>query len=87
MTARGLDRSSSRDHAGHEGHEVGHAGHGRHHWMMLACCVPMIIIVAALVASGTISATWVLFAVACIGMMALMMRGMDHGAGHGGPER
>ena len=64
----------------HEGHaQKGHGGPGGHHWMMIACCIPMIVIVAALIAAGAISAVWVLFAVACVGMMRLMMRGMNHG--------
>ena len=94
MTGRDLDRSPSRDHSSHEGHEgheghemgheIGHEGHGGHHWMMMACCIPMVIIVLALVATGTVSVGFILFAVLCVGMMALMMRAMDHGSGHAG---
>ncbi len=61
---------------------VERAAGGRHHWMMIACCIPMIIIVLALAAAGTISIGFVLFAVLCVGMMALMMRAMDHGSRH-----
>ncbi len=75
----------------HEGHaQMGHGGPGGHHWMMIACCIPVIVIVAALIAAGAISAVWVLFAVACVGMMWLMMRGMpgmDHGSGPPGRDR
>jgi membrane protein implicated in regulation of membrane protease activity len=46
--------------------------------MMIACWIPMIV-VAALVAAGATSAVWVLFAVACVVVMWLMMRGMNHG--------
>jgi nitrate/nitrite transporter NarK len=53
---------------------------GRGHWLMMACCVPMIVIAVALVASGTVSASFLLFAVACTAMMFFMMRGMGHGS-------
>lgn len=66
------------EHEGHEGHK-GHEGHGRHGWMMIACCIPMLAIALALVVAGVVSAGFLLFAVACTAMMALMMRGMDHG--------
>lgn len=83
MTARDLGRGTGHDHRASGGHQRGPAGvaHGGHHWMMLACCVPMIIIVLALVAAGTISVGFVLFAVLCVGMMALMTGAMDHGSG------
>ncbi len=84
MTGRDLDRIPSHDHSAHEGHQMEPNGHGGHHWMMMACCVPMVIIVLALVATGTVSTGFILFAVLCVGMMALMMRGMDHGSGHAG---
>ncbi len=86
MSARDVGRGSGYDHAAHEGHQMGHGGHRGHHWMMLACCVPMVVIVVALVAAGVVGIGWVLLAVACVGMMALMMRGMDHSMG-GGPDR
>ncbi len=82
MTGRDLDRNPAHEHSAHEGHEMGHSGHGGHHWMMMACCVPMVIVVLALVATGTLSAGFILFAVLCVGLMALMMRGMDHSSGH-----
>ena len=82
MTGRDLERGSERDHSIREPDHAERAGHGRHHWMMIACCIPMIIIVLALVAAGTISIGFVLFAVACVGMMVLMMRAMDHGSSH-----
>jgi drug/metabolite transporter (DMT)-like permease len=49
-----------------------------HHWMMLACCLPMVVIAIALLATGTASPGFLLVAVVCTVMMALMMRGMDH---------
>ena len=39
----------------------------------------MLAIALALVAAGVVSAGFLLFAVACTAMMALMMRGMNHG--------
>ncbi len=50
-----------------------HTGHG---WMMIACCVPMLVIAIALVAAGAISVSWLFAALMCTAMMALMMRGM-----------
>lgn len=51
--------------------------HGRHgHWMMIVCCVPMLAIVVALVATGIVGSGFLMVAVLCIGMMALMMVGM-----------
>ena len=52
---------------------------GRHGWMMIACCIPMLAIAGFLVATGVVSAGFLLVAVACTVMMALMMRGMSHG--------
>ena len=55
-------------------------GHGGHRWMMIACCIPMLLVVAALVISGVVGAGALVFAVACLAMMWLMMRAMpgDH---------
>ena len=58
------------------------AGHGGHGWMMIACCVPVLLIAFALVAAGVVSVGFLAAALACTAVMALMMRGMDH-AGHG----
>ena len=63
---------------GHEGHG---AGHGKHGWMMIACCIPMLGIAIALVATGVVGFGFVVIALACTAMMALMMRGMSHGGG------
>ena len=52
--------------------------HGGHSWLMIACCIPMLIIAVALVATGVVSVSFLLIALACTAMMALMMRGM-HG--------
>lgn len=58
----------------------GHGGSG-HRWMMLACCVPMVVIAVALVAAGAVSASFLVFAAVCVGAMFLMMRTMGAGDG------
>jgi hypothetical protein len=58
----------------------GHSGHG---WMMIACCIPMLVIAGVLVATGAASPGFLIIAVLCTLMMALMMRGMSHGGGDG----
>jgi len=50
--------------------------HGGHGWLMIACCIPMLIIAVALVASGAVSPSFLIVALACTAMMAMMMRGM-----------
>lgn len=60
-----------------EQHEMG--GHGGHSWMMIACCIPMILIAVVLVATGVVSAGFLVYAVACLGMMFVMMKMMDRG--------
>lgn len=57
------------------------AGHGKHGWMMIACCIPMLAIAGVLVATGVLSVGFLLLAVGCTAMMALMMRGTGHGGG------
>lgn len=53
-----------------------HGGHSR--WAMIACCVPMLVIAGVLVALGA-GTGFLLVAVGCTLMMALMMAGMgDH---------
>ncbi len=60
------------------GHGHGHGGHG---WMMIACCIPMLAIAGVLVATGVASPAFLVVAVGCTLMMAMMMRGMGHGGG------
>ena len=60
----------------HEDHRRGHGGHG---WMMIACCIPMLAIAIALVATGVASPAFLAVAVGCTLMMAMMMGGMSHG--------
>ncbi len=52
--------------------------HSRHGWAMIACCIPMLLIVVALVATGVGPPGLVFTAIACTLMMALMMLSMDH---------
>ena len=72
---------------GHEGHE-GHEGdpeksaHGGHGLMMIACCIPMLIIVGILVVTGVAGSGLILYAVLCTAMMALMMFAMPGGPRH-----
>src|SRR5262249_59341109 len=55
-----------------------HAGHG---WMMIVCCIPMLVIAVALVATGVANGGFLVASLGCAAMMALMMRGMGHGGG------
>jgi hypothetical protein len=55
---------------------VSYAGHG---WMMILCCIPMLVIAVALVATGVVSASSLFAAIACFAMMAMMMRGISGG--------
>lgn len=57
-------------------------GHGGHGWMMIACCIPMLAIAVILVATGTASPAFLVIAVGCTLMMAMMMGGMSHGGGN-----
>ena len=58
----------------------GHSGHS--HWMMIACCVPMVLVAVVLLAGGAGLAS-LAPAVVCVAMMGLMMVGMSrmHGGG------
>lgn len=53
---------------------------GSPHWlMMLAVCLPVVLIAIALIVTGAAAGVgFVLVAVACVAMMVLMMRGMSH---------
>lgn len=59
-----------------------HGGHG-HTWMMIACCIPMLLVAAVLVVTGVAGVGAPLAALACTVMMALMMVGTGHGSGEG----
>jgi hypothetical protein len=45
--------------------------------MMIACCIPMLVIAVLLVATGVASASFLFAVLACTAMMVLMMRGMS----------
>lgn len=67
--------------AGSEGKPARHRGHG---WMMIACCLPMLAISVALWATGVAGPGFLVAAVACTAMMALMMGAMGRDeAAHG----
>jgi hypothetical protein len=51
--------------------------------MMIACCIPMLVIGVILVATGVASPAFLLAAVGCMAMMAMMMGGMRHGGRDG----
>jgi len=61
------------------GHDPHGGGHGR--WMMIACCIPMLVIAVAHVATGIVGAGFIVAALLCTVMMAVMMKGMSHGGG------
>ncbi len=54
---------------------------GGRDWMMIVCCVPMLVIAIVLVATGIAGMGFIVAAVMCTAMMALMMRGMSSGGG------
>ncbi len=47
--------------------------------MMIACCIPMLVVAVALVAAGVVSPGFLVVAIGCTVMMALMMAGMSRG--------
>ena len=67
--------------AGHD-RGAGHGGHGGHGWMMVACCIPMLVVAIVLVATGVASAGLLFVAIMCTAMMWMMMRGMSGSGGH-----
>ena len=83
MTENQLSDRPIDQHVGHTSDQ--HAGppsRGGHSWMMIACCIPMLLIALVLVATGVVGVGFLFIAVACTVMMALMMGGSDH-RGHG----
>lgn len=64
-------------------HGLGH-GHG-HGLMMLACCIPMLVIAGVLVLTGAVNASFIFSALLCAAMMGVMMFMMP--GGHGGHGR
>jgi len=45
--------------------------------MMMACCVPMLVIAIVLVATGVVGANFIFAALMCTAMMAMMMKMMS----------
>ena len=68
-----------RKHPADVGQQRRRGGHG---WMMIACCIPMLAIAVVLVATGVASSGFLVGALACTAMMALMMGGMGHNEKH-----
>ena len=64
----------------HAEHEVPKGGHGGHGLLMIACCIPMLVIAVVLVATGVVNPGFLFAAIACTVMMALMMRMMMPGS-------
>ncbi len=58
---------------------------GGHGWLMIACCIPMLVIGVVLVATGVVGGSFLFLAIGCTVMMATMMRAMNHdGMNHHG---
>jgi hypothetical protein len=54
-------------------------GSHRHGWMMIPCCIPMLVVAVALVAAGVVSPGFLVVAIGCTVIMALMMAGLSRG--------
>jgi hypothetical protein len=59
-------------------HHVPRGSRGR---MMTLCWVPISVLAVALVVTGIASASFLFIAVLCVGMMAMMMWGMNRSGG------
>ena len=79
MTMHDDNSSVTRNEGRHEG-APGKMGHSGHSWMMIACCIPMLVIAVVLVATGVVGVGVIFIAVLCTVMMAMMMGAMDHGS-------
>ena len=67
--------------------DAGQRGKGGHGWMMMICCVPMLVIAIVLVATGVASSSFIFTAIACTAMMFMMMRMMGGMGGQGGEQK
>ncbi len=57
-----------------------HAHHGaRQHRLMWLMCLPMVLLVGALIATGRLGLGGLIYAAGCLLMMGLMMAWMNHG--------
>jgi len=72
--------SQLQSHTQHRG--IAGTRHGGHHWMMLACCIPMLLVAVALVLMGVANAGAIVYALVCVAVMAVMTVGMGDGSGH-----
>jgi hypothetical protein len=82
MTDREAHQQPRPDQEAPRGHD--HGGDGGHsRWMMIACCIPMLAIAIILAAAGVVSVGFIVVAIGCTVMMALMMGAMSHGGGPG----
>ena len=70
------------DHSPSGGARPGTAGHGGHRLMMIACCIPMLVVAGILVLTGVAGYQAILVALVCTVMMAAMMSGMPGGHRH-----
>lgn len=64
---------------GHDQPSGGHGGpggHGGNRWLMIACCIPMLLVVGSLLISGVAGTGAIVFAGVCVLMMWLMMKAM-----------
>jgi hypothetical protein len=62
---------------GDHSHAKGNGGgHGHSHWMMIACCVPMLLVAGVLLFGGAGLASLAPLLL-CVAMMGLMMVGMS----------
>lgn len=62
--------------------DAAHGGHGAHGLMMLICCIPMIVLAVALVATGVAGSGVIVGALLCTAMMAVMMLAMPGSHDH-----
>ena len=74
--------SAGQPDTGHSSHSgPGAMSHGGHGWMMIACCIPMLAIAIALVATGVVGFGFIFIALMCTAMMFMMHKAMG-GMGH-----
>lgn len=64
-----------------EGHP-GQGAHGGHGLLMIACCIPMLVIVGILVATGVVGSGVIVYALVCTAMMGAMMFAMSGSGRH-----
>jgi hypothetical protein len=59
---------------------VRHGGPSGHAWMMIACCIPILVVAITLVATGVVGYGLTFATMMCTAMMAMMMRMMSGGS-------